>query len=181
MIAISFSMVNTKDTYSCHNLETYFVIVSENSLIGSLLQARGTLFEGNSLCFSEWMSVWWRKFLYLFCFCFRYPWGLHASCSNSLGKQSTCDGKRRDTGPSSGRGRDGPWLLCVWVAHFVFSSEQGRHCCAPEPPGCHTLTLGTIPCSLSCPMTCLCQVLLMFLTVFYCLGSPHLHPARKYW
>lgn len=41
----------------------------------------------SSLCFSEWMPFWWRahegKCLFLFCFCFRFPRGLHTSCSNS--------------------------------------------------------------------------------------------------
>lgn len=86
----------------------------------------------------------------MFCFCFRFPWGLHTSCSHSPipwgSTQPMTDRKRRGAGPEPHRqGGDGLRLLCVWVAHFVFSSTQVHHSRAPEFPACHTLTLGKIP------------------------------------
>lgn len=133
-------------------------------------------------------ALQWRvhagKFLFLFFFCFRFPWGLHTSCSDSPFLGEALSLWREEKGPEPhGQGGGELRLLCVWAAHFVFSSAHVCHSWALESSTCRTLTPGKIPFLPLLPftMTFLCQLLLLFLTVFLCLGALHLIAAQECW
>lgn len=83
----------------------------------------------------------------MLCFCFRFPWGLHISCSNSpvpWGSTQPVTGREGTWAPSP-VDREGTEAPLGLGCHFVSSSAQVRHSCAQETFKCHTLTLGKIP------------------------------------
>lgn len=98
-------------------------------------------------------ALWWRaqegKFLSLLCFCFRSPGGYThpARIPRFLGEALSLWREEKGRGPRAPQ-TGGGWAEAPLGlgCHFVFSSAQVRHSCAPESSKCHTLTLGKIPC-----------------------------------
>lgn len=75
------------------------------------------------------------KSLFLFFFCFRFPWGLHTSWSGSPVPWGSTQPVTGREGPElHGQGGGELRLLCVWASHFVFSSAHV----------CHSWALGII-------------------------------------
>lgn len=127
----------------------------------------------------------WREVSFLVLLLFQIPPGVtHIlfEFPGSLGKHSAPNGKRRDAGPKPhGQGGDEQRLLWVWAATLFSPLPKYVTRVYRNHPGATHWPLVRFHFLFPITMTSSCQLLLIFLTVFYRLGALRLHAAGECW